>query len=275
MMNDFTISIYCLIDDFLEKVSPYEDPRRKASDSEIITTVLVAARYFGGNYTKARSYMSSVHQTVFPHKSNFNRILHRLTSTIHHLFYGLASVIKQLNTESIYLIDSFPVETCKNIRISRSKLIKEEVYRGYNQSKKEYFYGFKVEVITDKRGIPIDCYFVAGSYHDITAFQAMNISLPEKSVLIGDSGYTDYELEDLYQETENISLWIDRKKNSLRKHSPSLEFLIKKWRKTIETTFSEITTLFPKRIHAVTVQGFILKVFCFILTYSFKRVIQS
>ena len=42
-------------------------------------------------------------------------------------------------------------------------------------------------------------------------------------------------------------------------------------RKRIETTFSEITAFFPRHIHAVTPQGFILKVVLFIFAYTFDR----
>ncbi|MFT2011558.1 hypothetical protein ACMA1I_23000 [Pontibacter sp. 13R65] len=42
-------------------------------------------------------------------------------------------------------------------------------------------------------------------------------------------------------------------------------------RKIIETTFSEIQAAFPRAIHAVTPQGFILKLKLFLLAYTFNR----
>lgn len=52
-------------------------------------------------------------------------------------------------------------------------------YRGKNASKREYFYGFKAQVITTKDSLPVPvAYFLsAGSYVDITAFKSMNIDL--------------------------------------------------------------------------------------------------
>ena len=147
-------------------------------------------------------------------KSNLNRRLHRLNMIILSLFRALGTILKELNTDSIYIIDSFPVAICRNIRIPRSKLVQGEAYRGYNSSKKEYFYGFKVQVIVTRDGIPVDFFIGAGSFHDITAFQVMNINLPSKSELHGDSAYTDYELEELYAECEQIQLMIARKKKS-------------------------------------------------------------
>ena len=40
-------------------------------------------------------------------------------------------------------------------------------------------------------------------------------------------------------------------------------------RKRIETVFSQITRIFPRSIHAVTSKGFEIKVFNFILSYTF------
>jgi hypothetical protein len=58
------------------------------------------------------------------------------------LFEVLGAVWKQLNTESVYSIDSFPIAVCDNIRICRSKLYDgAESYRGYQASQKRYFYG--------------------------------------------------------------------------------------------------------------------------------------
>ena len=79
-------------------------------------------------------------------------MLHSLTDLLADLFFALGIIFKNLNLSSVYLIDSFPVAICKNIRICRAILVKGEEFRGYNASKREYFYGFKVHVI---RGSPM------------------------------------------------------------------------------------------------------------------------
>lgn len=271
-MSDYTIAIYCFLDDYLKICAPKEDYRRKISNAELICTVLLAARYFHGNFVTARMYMNQHHGMQKLDKSNFNRHLHRLSKLISWIFMALGQTLKELNTSSRYLIDSFPVAVCRNIRISRSKIITGEAYRGFNASKKEYFYGFKVQVITTDEGIPVDFFITAGSFHDSTAFQSMNFQLPENSELYADSAYTIYELEDLYAEFDKIFLQVDRKSNSKRPDSPATRFLKKQYRKRIETTFSEITGFFPRKIHAVTPQGFLLKIVLFLLAFVFDKV---
>lgn len=171
------------------------------------------------------------------------------------------------------MIDSFPVAVCRNIRINRCRLLNDEAYRGYNASKREYFYGFKVEVIVTADGLPASYFIVAGSVHDGKALQAMHLDLPPQSSLYGDSAYTNYEIEDLLLECEQVSLLTQRKSNSKRKDSPAMGFIKTVMRKRIETTFSQIEAAFPRAIHAVAPQGFLLKILLFLFAYTIKECI--
>lgn len=59
-----------------------------------------------------------------------------------------------------------------------------------------------------------------------------------------------------------------RKKNSTRALSPSVTFVQRYHGKRVETAGSLITQLLPKSIHAVTSQGFELKVALFVIASS-------
>jgi hypothetical protein len=69
---------------------------------------------------------------------------------------------------------------------------------------------------------------------------------------------------------EGIRLRAIRKGNSKRYHQPS-QFIATLGRKIIESVGSALTELFPKRIHATTLQGFVLKVWGFIFAHNFRR----
>jgi hypothetical protein len=267
-MADKTIAIYCFLDDFFKATGHKTDLHCKLSDAEIATTALMAALYFAGNHAKACGYMHQHHKLNMIDKSGFNRRLHRLEATLLTLFRFLANTLKELNTSARYIIDSFPIAVCRNCRIPVCKLLQGKAYHGYNEAKKEYFYGFKVQVIVSSDNLPIDFFFSAGSFADITALQSMSLDLPVGSDLYGDKGYVDYELEDFYAECEGIRLQIHRKSNSLRPDAPWDVFLKKHFRKPIETVFSEITNLFGRQIHAVTAEGFLLKVFLFLFAFT-------
>lgn len=105
---------------------------------------------------------------------------------------------------------------------------------------------------------------------DVTALQLMHLNLPGGSEVYGDAGYTDYEQEDLYLDCEGISLKIQRKSNSHRS-DPAWESAYKKGlHQRIEPAFSHITMRFPKKIHAVTEAGFLIKIVLFLLAYALE-----
>lgn len=274
MLQDKVIGIYCLIDDILLGIGHYENKQRRVSDSEIIATAIVAALYFKGNQSHAIGYVRThrlMPQMIF--KSGFTRRLQKVQSLILWLFLEMGRLFKYVCCELEYIIDSFPLKVCHNIRISRSKLLRGEEWRGYNASKREYYYGVKVQLITTKDGIPVEVCFVPGSEHDVQALSKLYIDLPPQSRLYGDSAYTAYEMEELYRETELIDLKITRKSNSKRPDEPHEAFIKTVMRKRIETAISEIIELTPHSIHAVTIKGFLLKILLFVFAYQLKTII--
>ena len=274
MLLDKVIGIYCLIDDIVKGIGHREHEDRKVSDSEVMTTAVISALYFKGNQSSAVSYVRS-HQ-LMPQmigKSGFCKRLHKVASLLLWLFLHLGRWFKYVDGATEYIIDSFPVKVCHNIRISRCKLLQGEQWRGYNVSKREYFYGVKVHLITTKAGVPVELCFVPGSEHDVEALRKMYVELPAGSVLYGDSAYTLYEVEQWFKDIEAIELKICRKKNSKRMDAPYEAFVKTAMRKRIETTISELVELTPHSIHAVTPQGFLLKILLFLLAYQMKTLI--
>lgn len=270
-MTEQTVAMYCFIDDFLRATRPQAPHKRHLSDAELLTTALLAARFFGGNLAAARRYMQQHWGMKVLDKSGVTRQLHRLHETLKHLFFSLGQHLKQLNTAARYVIDSFPVAVCDNVRISRCQLLEGEAYRGYSASKRRYVYGFKVQLLMTHDGLPVEFYIHAGSEADITGLKALDPQVPEGSVLYADAAYTDYALEEAWFEAEQVALTVDRRKNSKRAHEPWQNFLIQHFRKGIETTISQITEQFPKSSHAVTAQGFALKLLLFIFTHTLAQ----
>ena len=88
-------TIYCITDDWLKSQSHREAPERTLTDSEVITTALVAAKYFNANFEKAQDHMLDygyIRKRLS--RSQFNRRLHGLSSVFENLFYTLASLWK-------------------------------------------------------------------------------------------------------------------------------------------------------------------------------------
>lgn len=128
-------------------------------------------------------------------------------------------------------------------------------------------------MITTADGKPVEFIITPASVADITAFRLMEIDLPQGAFIYGDKAYTQYSFEDSLQEFEEIRLIADRKTNATRQHSGCIQYLQSILRKRIETTFSQITNMFPRKIHAVTKQGFLLKLVIFIVSFSIEQML--
>ena len=107
--------------------------------------------------------------------------------------------------------------------------------------------------------------------HDSNALEQMTLLVAARSIIYADNAYTNYTIEDMLRDAESIDLLVQRKSNSKKQHEPYVDYLISSMRKRIETTFSEISNFLPKKIHAVTEFGFLLKVVIFIFGYAISR----
>jgi hypothetical protein len=268
-MDELIITLFCLIDDLLKAMKHHEDPQCHMSDSEVMTTGLVAAFCFGNNWTRACHWLNTPHyMPKMLSKSQFNRRLHRVKPVFLTLFACLSEVWKELNADCIYSIDTFPIPVCDNIRISRARIYHDEAYRGYIPSKRRYFYGLKLHLMVTEKGEPVEFFLTPGAIGDVTGLDLFDFDLPPDSIVYADRAYNSYYLEDLLQEAYQTSLQPMRKKGSTRPFPPCIRFLQYYFRKRIETSGSLLAQMLPKSIHAVTAAGFELKVVLFVIALS-------
>lgn len=269
-MDSQIVAIYCLCDHVLKGLKHFEDKQRQMNDAEVMTTSIVAALFFGGNMERSRIFLQE-HGYIpkMLEKSRFNRRQHKIADLFLVIFELLGDVWKQLNEESVYIVDSFPISACDNYRIPCCHLYEGEAWRGYQASKKRYFYGLKIHLMVTEQGQPVEFFLTPGSWSDTRALKMYKFDLPHGSLLTGDKAYNDYAFEDLLAEVQ-LHLLPLRKKNSKRAMPASTTYLLACYRKVIETTGSLLEQLLPKHIHAVTARGFELKVAILVLATSFN-----
>lgn len=275
-MYDCTIAIYSFLDDLLKALGHREDARQQVSDAQVIATAVVAARYFGGNFERANLTIREL--GWFSRRltrSRFSRRLRRLADLLQLLFHRVGRHLKELNVHSRYLLDSFPVAVCDNIRIRGCRLTKavidKEDYRGYVASKRRYFYGVKVQLLTTETGLPVEIAILPGACSDQQGMSELALDLPAGAQVFPDAGYTDYEFEDFLLEAEEIKLMVARKRNSQRMDVPATADFKQILRKYIETVIGEINKLFPKKIHATDLDGFLLKILLFVFAFQLDK----
>lgn len=264
-MDTNIVLFYCLCDDLLKWQHHRDDPQCMLSDAEVMTIAIVAAMHFGGNQALARTFLQE--QGYIGHLISRSRLFRRLERVKHQflmLFNLLGEISKEQNDEQIYVIDSMPVSVCDNYRIRRCKIYRDEAYRGYQASKKRYFYGLKIHLLITKDGQPVEFLLSPGAFSDTSALDQFDFDLPHDATIIGDKAYNSYLVEDIMADC-NLFLLPIRKENSKRPRVGWLSYLISYYRKRVETAGSQIERLLPKHIHAVTSDGFELKTMLFVL----------
>ena len=268
-MDVSIITIFVLCDEYLQACKHREDVQCKMSDAEVMTTAVTSALFFQGNFEKTCVLLQMCGAIpVRLSRSQFNRRVHRLKPHFVMLFEILGQAFKAHHDEATYVIDTFPIPVCDNIRIRRARRYEGEAYHGFTPSKRRYFYGLKLHLMITTKGQPVEVFFTPGSVGDVEGLHVFPFDLPQGSSVYADKAYNDYNIEDLLEEVCGIALMPIRKKNSKRPVPDYVQFVQQMHRKRIETVGSVLHRMMPKQIHAVTSRGFELKLFLFILAYS-------
>lgn len=268
-MDTQIIGMYCVCDELLRWQGHRESERYGLRDAEVMTIALVASCYFGGNYTLARwmLYEQGYILTTVS-KGYYSKRLHRVRTVFLVLFAWLAEGFKTTQVEQTYILDSFPVVACDNIRIRRCRLYQDEIYRGFIASKRRFFYGLRLHLLVTASGQPVEFFLVSGSSNDAGCLDLYDFDLPTPARIVADKAFTDYELEDVLAYA-GIQLAPLRKANSTRAIPPWETFLRLSTRRPVESVGALFNAALPKHIHATSQLAFELKVVLFVLALAF------
>ena len=116
--------MYAVCDDILKALDMRDDQQAIMTTAEVMTTALVAARFFGGCLEESRATLKDPHYIPsMLGQSRFNRRLHAIPESLRQAVLAtLAHAHHLLNAEHEYVVDSFPVAVCDNIRIRRCRI---------------------------------------------------------------------------------------------------------------------------------------------------------
>jgi IS5 family transposase len=251
-----------------------DDGQSRVSHAEVMTVPLVAALFHRSNHALTRrALFEQGYIKVNLSASRFCRRLRAIPEGAWQMVFGLLSqVFVQGNTSRDYAVDSMPVLVCQNVRINRCRLFSKrehESLRGYQSSKKRYFWGFKVHLLVTRQGEPVEFFISEGSLHDLEGLRRLPLDLPAKSTIYGDKAYFDSKEEILVSEAGEIRLVALRRKNAKVPLPPELVALCHTVRQQVESAFSVISQTLPHKLHAVAPQGFLLKLNALVIAYSF------
>jgi IS5 family transposase len=269
-METFIITTYVIAEEVLRILNIQDDPQSKMSHAEVITFAILAAKFFSGNHKMARHLSKKF--KFFPEilsNSRLNRRIHNISwDCWYAIFRFLSLLAKQSDDTCYFAVDSFAVSYCQKNRIDKRKCFLQSSYLGFSATKQQYFCGVKVHMVVTNKGRPVEVHMKPGAESDVSVLWSMELDIPSEALLYADGAYNCFDLEDILF-SEGIRLLAKRSskaKNRIR--SQDEEKQISSKRQIVETAFSTILNQFPRYIKNRTEKGFLIKVFCFILSYS-------
>jgi len=179
-----------------------------------------------------------------------------LANELSHIRLKLASEFNEF--EDYFVVDSMPLEVCKLLRNSRSKICIEDTYtfpdKGYCAAQSANYYGYKLHAACSVEGVFRSIDLSPASVHDINYLKDIKMQISD-CTLIGDRGYLSAEIQLNLFETCNIKLNTPMRRN--QKEYKKQPYIFRKKRKRIETLFSQLCDQFMiRRNYANSFKGF-------------------
>jgi len=189
-------------------------------------------------------------------RSVYNRRKRKLFSLTERIRQKLACSFNQY--EDYFVVDSMPLEVCKNARASRSTICKDQEHsypdKGFCASQKLYYYGYKLHGVCSVSGVFQSLDISPASVHDIQYLKDIQLQLSD-CVLLGDMGYLSAQYQLNLFETANINLQTPKRRN--QKGYQQQPYIFRKSRKRIETLFAQLCDQFMiRRNYAKSFDGF-------------------
>lgn len=243
-------SLNVSFDDFTQIRTP------KLGNLELLSMNLTA-EYMGIN-SECQLFRDIKHTYLAPliERSVYNRRKRSLFNHLEKIRFILANAFNEF--EDAFIIDSMPLEICKNARASRSKICRDIDYaqptKGYCAAQKSYYFGYKLHGICSISGVFQSIDITSASVHDIHLLKDVKINY-SSCTLLGDMGYLSTEVQLNLFETAKIKLQTPMRKNQIGYQEQP--YVFKKGRKRIETLFSQMCDQFRIREnYAKTFTGF-------------------
>lgn len=145
--------------------------------------------------------------------------------------------------------------------------------RGWQVSKKRYLYGFKGHLLVTRVGESVEFFLSQGSLHDIEGLRHLPLDLPKGANLWGDKAYQDQTEQWLLQDAAGVRSIALKRKNARQPLPQCLVYLTQVGKQQVETAFSLMDRMLPKHLHAVSAQGFLLKLQTAVIAYAFDRLL--
>ena len=229
--------------------------------------------HFGDNFEKSRLILHELGLLRrLLSRSRFSRPLRRLSDLIHLLFHKLGSVLKHLHSR-IALHARF-VSRCPYVTMFASigvAFVQDEHYGGKMSSNRRYFYGVRVQLRATTDGLPLKFCILPGNCSDLQGLAELALELKDsvQFLSIRATMFTNGKII-----CRKLTIWNCRCRANRTRNAPvsrGWKFINRWCENTLKRRLARLRALFPKKIRATNLDGFLLKIALFLFAYPIDK----
>ena len=201
MNETMLITLYCIIDDFINALAATADgrkmlelwkakrgPQRQLSLSEVLTLNILRFHYHIFDLKAFVRLAGCVYKPYFPGLPNYENFLKAANRSFPFtamLLRYLLLLNRRMSRGGVFFLDSTALSVCANGNIPTHRVTKGYASRG--KTSKGWFYGFKLHGACDAWGNLVNLRFTTGSGHDSQEAEPLTDGLT--GLFVGDAGY--------------------------------------------------------------------------------------
>ena len=196
--------------------------------------------------------------------SRFTRRIKQLGPVLQAIRQGLLS---WTTPGSIAIIDSYPLPLCQYVRNFHACAFAGYADIGYNATKKQHFYGFKVHMAVTPSGLILNYVVTPASVSDVKVALTVTQGCPCPNIL-ADVGYVSKDLRAEFAR-RGYNFWTPYRSNmkGAKEHNnPTL----KRTRRLIETTFAKLTAVGSEQTCTRSLAGLRAQIESIILAHNLE-----
>lgn len=273
MDEHFIVTVYVTLEAICQQFLGEVKYKPKMTPAEILLVAIIAAKYFNNNLERALITLSQTGHIPAKRRlsiSRYNRQLHQHLDT----FELCLGVLLELGRHGeAFILDSMPVPVCKRKRARRCRKVSGRPFYGYCAAKEEKFFGWRLHLVCNPEGLPVNFIMLPASFHDLTPIYELSYDLPDGSALFGDKAYNDATAETLLAQ-EGVRLVPIRRKK-MKPHDWADDYDLRLYRKGVETVNSQLESMGINRLRARTNDGFFIKVQASLMALWHTRVLAN
>lgn len=184
------------------------------TDEEVLTLYLFGIVQHQRTVSAIHEYACDHLRGWFPHLTSYGGFvqrLNRLHAALPALSEAMLAACSRAGVlEEERLVDSMPIVMAQEKRSSRARVAADYADKGYCASKKMYYYGMKVHLITQRQPghMPLPEYvgITAASTNDLSALREVAPRLQDCE-LFGDKIYSDRDFQERLEQNQQVRLY--------------------------------------------------------------------